>query len=126
LDYRRGGGHYSSEVSAERHDANLGLVLRCEPPPPAGESITYGAAGNITNDGMRSDTYDAENRMKAVAATAATYTHSGHGLRVKKQVGGSDTADIFSNSKVIAEYSGGLLSRKYICRRYQKNAELVH
>jgi hypothetical protein len=74
----------------------------------------YDYAGNLTSDGVHSYAYDAENRMKTVDSTAATYTYSGNGLRVKKQAGGITTVYVFSGTQVIAEYSGGALSQEYI------------
>ncbi len=73
----------------------------------------HDAAGNMTNDSIHVYTYDAENRIKTVDSTAATYTYSG-ALRVKKVQGGTTTVYIFSGTKVIAEYVNGALSKEYV------------
>jgi RHS repeat-associated protein len=67
----------------------------------------------MTNDSIHTYTFDAENRVKAVDATAASYTYSGP-MRIKKVQGATNTVYIFSGSKVIAEYVNGALSREYI------------
>src|SRR5262249_17072719 len=50
---------------------------------------TYDAAGNITNDGQHSYTYDAENRIIAVDGGNTTYTYDAQDHRVTKTTGGS-------------------------------------
>ena len=78
----------------------------------------YDSSGNMTNDGVNTLVYDAENRGTQVNGTPGTcstatacYTYDGNGLRVKKAVtGGTTTVYIFTGlpavagSKVIAEY----------------------
>ena len=67
---------------------------------------SYDANGNMTQDGLNSLTYDAENWL--VSATGAKYSYDGAGLRVKKQVGSNPaTINLFSGTKVIAEYAAG-------------------
>ncbi|MFQ5723020.1 MAG: RHS repeat-associated core domain-containing protein, partial [Terriglobia bacterium] len=78
----------------------------------------YDDAGNLTSDGLNTYTYDAENRIKTVNGTGATYYYGGAGLRVKKVTGGTTTRYIFSGTKVIAEYVNGAAvgspTREYI------------
>ncbi len=66
----------------------------------------------MTQDGLNSLTYDAENR--AVTAAGATYSYDGNSLRVKKVLGGTTTVYIFSGSKVVAEYLNGSLAKEYV------------
>ncbi len=61
----------------------------------------------MTNDALNTYTYDAENRVKTVNSTGATYSYDGASQRVKKVVGGTTTRYIFSGTKVIAEYVNG-------------------
>jgi RHS repeat-associated protein len=70
----------------------------------------YDAGGNMTNDGLNTMTYNAENRVvtSISGGVTSTYSYDGNGLRVKKQVGSATaTVYIFSSSKVIAEYASG-------------------
>lgn len=46
--------------------------------------LSYDAAGNTTNDGVRSYTWDAENRLTSSAGGATTYSYDGFDLRVRK------------------------------------------
>jgi RHS repeat-associated protein len=80
----------------------------------------YDANGNMTNDGMNTLTYDAENHSVTSSGTlgSGTYTYDGNGLRVEKVSGSTTTVYIFSGSKVIAEYDNGAAvgspSREYV------------
>ncbi len=86
----------------------------------------YDAAGNMTNDGANSLTYDAENRV--LTAAGASYTYDGKSLRVKKVSGSTTTVYVFSGTKVIAEYDNGALpaspSREYIYTGSQLTAKI--
>lgn len=49
---------------------------------------SYDAAGNVTNDGINTYTYDGENRIKQIGGTGGTsYTYDAFGRRVKKSSG---------------------------------------
>lgn len=50
---------------------------------------TYDAAGNVTNDGRNTYSYDAENRIVSVNGGATTYTYDASGGRVQKTTGGT-------------------------------------
>src|SRR6266403_1726835 len=69
----------------------------------------YDLAGNMTNDGSNTLTYDAENRVtnSANGGSAGAYVFDGNSLRVQKTVSGATTIYIFSGSKAIAEYASG-------------------
>ena len=69
--------------------------------------MAYDSAGNITNDGVRTMTYDAENRM--VAATSAggtgTYAYDGEGKRVKRATSTQSWWYVYGlNGELVAEY----------------------
>ncbi len=51
--------------------------------------------------------YDAENHIKTVNGSGATYSYDGASQRVKKVAGSTTTRYIFSGTKVIAEYVNG-------------------
>ena len=52
--------------------------------------FTYDAAGNITNDGTYTYTYDAENRIAQVNGGTAVYTYDAEGRRVAKHAGSAN------------------------------------
>jgi RHS repeat-associated protein len=69
----------------------------------------YDANGNMTNDGVNTLTYDAENRLLTSSGSlgSGTYTFDGKGWRVKKVSGSTTTVYVYSGSNLIAEYSNG-------------------
>ena len=80
----------------------------------------YDSSGNMTNDGLNTIAYDAENRAVSSSGSlgSGSYTYDGKGLRIKKISGSTTTIYIFSGPKVIAEYDNGAAvtapSREYI------------
>jgi RHS repeat-associated protein len=80
----------------------------------------YDLAGNMTNDGSNTLTYDGEGRVtnSASGSSSGAYAFDGNSLRVKKAVSGATTVYIFSGTKVIAEYASGAApsspSKEYI------------
>jgi RHS repeat-associated protein len=79
---------------------------------------TYDASGNITNDGVHSYSYDAENRIIKVDNQTA-YLYDGEGRRVRKFVG-EDTRFIYGiGSELLAEITvsekdGDSLLKEYV------------
>jgi RHS repeat-associated protein len=70
-------------------------------------NYSYDAAGNITNDGVHSYTYDSENRIASVDSGAtATYAYDDRNRRYRKTVGSSLTHYIWHGSQVLAEHNG--------------------
>jgi RHS repeat-associated protein len=80
---------------------------------PAGWTMSYDAAGNLTYDnysGEGTRTYDAENRMKQAWANNQwqTYTYDADGQRVKRLVNGNETWQVYGmNGELLAEYLPG-------------------
>jgi RHS repeat-associated protein len=79
---------------------------------PGGYTMTYDSAGNLNfdnSDGMGGTrTYDAENRMKQAWANSQwqTYTYDGEGHRVKRNVNGTETWQVYGiGGELIAEYA---------------------
>jgi RHS repeat-associated protein len=68
-------------------------------------ALQYDAAGNVTNDGLHSYAYDAENKITHVDG-AGSFVYDAGGLRVKK----NGTLYIYDGSHVIAEYPIGVAS----------------
>jgi RHS repeat-associated protein len=70
---------------------------------------TYDAAGNVTNDGSHSYTYDAEGRVLQVdSGNTATYIYNENGQRVHKTTSSGWTEYYYGpNDQVQSEYNGG-------------------
>ena len=65
--------------------------------------LTYDSAGNILWDGLKTMTYDAENRM--VGATGGSYVYDGEGKRVKRTAAGQEWWYIYGfGGELVAEY----------------------
>jgi RHS repeat-associated protein len=82
--------------------------------------LTYDAAGNLTNDGGQTFTYDATGQQATGSYTGYLLQqyYDGNGLRVKKVEGGATTYYLRSTAlggQVVAEISsGGALQRGYV------------
>jgi RHS repeat-associated protein len=78
---------------------------------PAGYSMGYDNAGNLTNDtytGEGQRTYDGENRMRQAWANGQwqTYTYDGDGRRVKRNLNGIETWQVYGvGGELLAEYA---------------------
>lgn len=71
-------------------------------------SYTYDSAGNVTNDGVHTYTYDGENRLVSVdGGTTASYKYDHQNRRVSKVVGSTTTHYVWEGSQCIAEHNGG-------------------
>jgi RHS repeat-associated protein len=78
--------------------------------PPGGYTMSYDAAGNLTNDtytGQGQRTYDAENRMTGSAGVSpASYTYDADGGRVRRVVNGTETWQVYGiDGELLAEYA---------------------
>jgi RHS repeat-associated protein len=84
--------------------------------PGTSVSMTYDAAGNLTNDGSQTYTYDATGQQTYASGTGLTQSYDGDGLRVKKVESGATTYYLRSSvlgGQVIAEF-GSNASRGYV------------
>lgn len=90
-----------------------------------GTPYAYDLNGNMTNDGINTLVYDAENHMTSASSGsgAGAYIYDGGGLRVKRCLPNcssptTSTVYLFSGSKVVAEYDNGAApsspTREYI------------
>ena len=77
-------------------------------------SLSYDAAGNVTQDAANTYVYNGENELTQVTNANATYAYDGHRWRITKTVGRTTTNYIYSGSSVIAEYTGTNLSKEYL------------
>ena len=112
MEYKRPGHPpWSASYGTSNRITNTGFV--------------YDAAGNMTNDGLHSYTYDAENRLTAVdGGTTASYVYNSHGQRVLKTAGGVTTEyyhDLSGN--VLGEAQGTTVTTGYVYFNQQLLAE---
>jgi len=84
----------------------------------AGKSLTYDARGNITVDDKGDKlSFDLMNRLldyTTASGTKVTYAYDAFGRKVASTVGSTTTNYVYAGSQVIAEYTNGTLSIKYI------------
>jgi RHS repeat-associated protein len=69
--------------------------------------FSYDAAGNVTNDGSHSYTFDAENRVVSIDGGAAQYSYDHRNWRVKKIASGATTHYVWEGGQVLAEHNSG-------------------
>jgi len=70
-------------------------------------NYTYGATGNVTNDGVHSYGYDSENRLVNVdGGSTASYAYDHQNRRYKKTIGSTVTHYVWQGSQVLAEHNG--------------------
>lgn len=70
----------------------------------------YEPNGNMTADPNHTYKYDADDRMVGVDNGAHTYSYDANRLRVIRD----STVYVYSGTKVLAEYSGGVLQKEYL------------
>ena len=82
--------------------------------PPAGYTMSYDAAGNLTFDnytGQGTRAYDAEGRMKQaqdIYQNWSTYTYDADGRRVKRATAYGETWQVYGvDGELLAEYQAG-------------------
>jgi YD repeat-containing protein len=76
----------------------------------------YDASGNVTNDGLHSYTYDAEDRLVAVDSGATgQYAYDAGSHRVKKTALGATTHYLWEGGQVLSEHDG---SSGYVVQEY--------
>ena len=76
----------------------------------------YDANGNLTNDGVNTLTYDAENRLLTSAGSggSGSYSYRASGLRAARTSAGNTTVYLFDGDLDVAEYVNGSLANEYI------------
>jgi len=77
-----------------------------------GTQLTYDNNGNLTYDGVRSYTYDCENRLLTAAGESFKYDFAGR--RIRRTSGGVTVSYVYDGTNIIAEYEDGELVRKYV------------
>jgi len=77
---------------------------------------SYDAVGNLTNDGVQSFGYDAENKIKSVNGVGDIYRYDGDGNRIRKNfTNGDKLRMVYSGAQLVAEYdlTTGSLKKEY-------------
>ena len=79
-----------------------------------GVNFTYDANGNLTNDGVKTYTYDIYNQLKS-ATGAGTFGYDPAGRLYYNIVGAASTTFSYDGNEIAAEYDGtGALQRRYV------------
>jgi RHS repeat-associated protein len=87
---------------------------------------TYDVAGNVTNDGTHTYTYDAENRLVSVdGGTAAQYKYDHKNRRVSKIVGSSWTHYVWEGDSVLAEHDATTSAGSFGDPPYQQRSARI-
>jgi len=80
-----------------------------------GTTYNYDRRGNLTSDGSRSFTYDIENRLLSVSGSSSlNVTYDPLGRLLTTGSGGGATRYLYDGDKLVAEYNGGTLVRRYV------------
>jgi RHS repeat-associated protein len=89
---------------------------------------TYDNAGNMTNDGVNTLVYNAENQITSstTASVVTTYTYDANSNRVKKQTGSAFTEYVYFGSNVIAEKDESGNWTDYVFAGDQRVAKAEH
>ncbi|WP_116810562.1 RHS repeat domain-containing protein [Steroidobacter cummioxidans] len=77
----------------------------------------YDARGNLRNDGVRSFTYDIENKLLTATGGSAnlTLTYDPEGRISKYRSGTNEITFVYDGADLVAEYSsGGVMLRRYV------------
>ena len=113
--YDRYGNRLSQSVTAGTAPSNS-VVVNAVNNHITTTGYSYDANGNLTNDGVNTLAYDAENRMVSSSGSSGsgTYFYAASGLRAVKVSGGTTTVYLFDGNNDIAEYTNGALANEYV------------
>jgi len=114
MTWRNGWGAVNAQYVNNPQFANNRMTVN----PVTGAGMSYDLAGNLTNDGSQSFSFDATGQQTYASATGLTQNYDGDRLRVKKVESGATTYYLRSavlGGQVIAELnsSGGWI-RGYV------------
>ncbi len=81
-----------------------------------GVTQTFDANGNLTNDGTKTYTWDARNRLTAISgpSLSASFVYDGLGRRTSKTINSATTGFWYDGADVLAELAGTTPSATYI------------
>ncbi|OBP13692.1 hypothetical protein A5320_17380 [Rheinheimera sp. SA_1] len=82
----------------------------------AGKALAYDLNGNLTNDGLNSYIFDAENRLKTVTGSkAATFNYDPKGRLAALTIAGVTTHFLYAGDALVAEYNSiGTMVKRYV------------
>ncbi len=101
--------------AAARTYARNGLNQYTSTSGTGATSFTYDARGNLTGDGTRTFTYDYENRLRTTTgAVSLTLNYDPLGRLIRTADGTSTTELLYDGDRLIAEYNGTTLLRRYV------------
>jgi RHS repeat-associated protein len=104
----RGGSLFQSVLPAAVTSATYNLANRLTARTTAGvtASPSWDANGNLSNDGVRSYSWDARNRLTGISGVAS-FVYDGLGRRQTTTRGGIATSFLYDGSDVAQEQQGG-------------------
>jgi RHS repeat-associated protein len=80
-----------------------------------GVAYGYDGRGNLTSDGSRSFNYDLENHLlSVVGAGSLSLSYDPNGRLLTTASGGVTTRYLYDGDKMVAEYNGSTLLRRYV------------
>jgi hypothetical protein len=114
MTWRNGWGAVNAQYVYSPGFANNRMTVN----PVTGAGMSYDGAGNLTNDGSQSYTYDATGQQTYASATGLTQYYDGDRLRARKTENGVSTYYLRSTvlgGQVVAEVNGsGAWNRGYV------------
>jgi RHS repeat-associated protein len=104
----RGGSLFQSVLPGAVTNATYNLANRLTARTAAGvtASPTWDANGNLSNDGVRSYSWDARDRLSAISGVAS-FAYDGFGRRQTATRGGTATSFLYDGWDVAQEQQGG-------------------
>lgn len=73
-----------------------------------GTTFSYDANGNLTNDGVRSYTWNARNQLASLTGpVSGSFAYDGVGRRRSKTIGSTTTGFLYDGLNPVQELSGG-------------------
>ena len=79
----------------------------------AGTSFAHDLRGNLTNNGVKTFTYDYSNRLKTVTG-GISYSYDPLSRLYQQTVGSTSTQYLYDGSDLIAEYNGSSVQKRYV------------
>ncbi|MGH9906311.1 MAG: RHS repeat domain-containing protein, partial [Pyrinomonadaceae bacterium] len=73
----------------------------------SGQTLTYDANGNLTNNGLNTYSWDARNQLASITGgITASFQYDAFGRRINKTINGNSTSFLYDGANVIQELSG--------------------
>ncbi len=105
--YDRWGNRTAQTITAGGSGPQTSVSINTSTNQISSGGFSYDAAGNMTNDGYHSYTYDADGNITAVDGTTDTYVYNALNQRVSSIVSGTTTEYVFNaNGKRVSEWNG--------------------